>query len=145
MVGVTSSQEGVLGVLQGKKMEALGTGKELFFVFTDQRLLVLDPGFVELLLAGASPPSTWQKRRLEFQEHLEKMTAEEISRKSKEAGVREEEFFYQDIKRFEVFRRFLTTRLRVITFDQTIEFMLIGTDIRQVRRFFKSLPLPSRV
>jgi hypothetical protein len=141
---MSSSQEKVLGVLRGKKMGTLGTGRGLFFVFTNQRLLVLDPGLLELL-ASASPTSTWHSKELAFQEHLEKLTVEEVSRKSKEAGVREEEFFYRDIKRFEVFRRFLTTRFRVITFNQTLEYVLIGIAIKQASQFFKSLPVPSRV
>lgn len=141
---MSSSQEKVLGVLRGKKMGTLGTGRGLFFVFTNRRLLVLDPGLLELL-ASASPTSTWQRKELAFQEHLEKLTVEEVSRKSKEAGVREEEFFYRDIKHFEVFRRFLTTRFRVITFNQTLEYVLIGIAIEQASQFFKSLPVPSRV
>jgi hypothetical protein len=140
---MSSSQEKVLGVLRGKKMGTLGTGRKLFFVFTNQRLLALDPGLLELLFASASP--LWQRKELEFQKHLEKLTVEEIARKSKEAGVREEEFFYRDIKCFEVFRRFLTTRFRVITFDQTLEYVLIGIDIKKASQFFKSLPIPSRV
>lgn len=140
---MSSSQEKVLGVLRGKKMGTLGTGRELFLVFTSRRLLVLDPGLLESLLASASP--LWQRKELEFQKHLEKLTVEEISRKSKEAGVHEEEIFYQNVKRFEVFKRFLTTRFRAITFDQTLEYVLIGIDIKKTSQFFKSLPLPSRI
>lgn len=139
------SQEKVLGVLRGKKVGTLGTGRELFLVFTDRRLLVLDPGLLELFLASASPSSTWQRKKEEFQKHLEELTAEEILSKSQEAGVREEEVFYQNIKRFEVFKRSLTTRFRAITFDQTLEYVLIGIDIKQASQFFKSMPLPLRV
>lgn len=110
--------EELRGIVKGGEFKFFGLGKELFFVFSNERLFVIEGSLYKRLFANAFPlGSFWSlKKLLTEQKELAKKNLEELEEKA--------EFIlpYSNIEECKLFKKRGTARLKFAFQGETKEF-----------------------